>query len=78
MALSDDLLRLADRAKEAEDRFETARTQASSQVEEHVEQARKSTQATMDKLRVDATAAADRADAWGDGISRWCSPANGR
>jgi hypothetical protein len=43
MALSDDLLRLSQRAKQAEDRFEAAKTQARTQVEEHAEQARQNT-----------------------------------
>lgn len=70
MALSDNLLRLANRAKEAEDRVEAAKTQGRSQVEERVEQARQNSQATMEKLRTDVSAATGQAEAWGDGIQR--------
>jgi hypothetical protein len=70
MALSDNLLRLANRAREAEDRFEAAKTQGRNQVEEHVEQAREKSQTTMNKLRTDVTTATGQAEAWGDGIQR--------
>jgi hypothetical protein len=70
MALSDQLSRLAARAKQAEDRFAAARTQARDGLEQDVQKAREDTQAAAEKLRSESAAASDRADAWVEGIQR--------
>jgi hypothetical protein len=70
MALSDQLSRLAVRAKQAEDRFATARTQARDGLEEDVRKARVDTAAAAEKLHGNSAAASDRADAWVEGIQR--------
>jgi hypothetical protein len=54
MAVSDELMRLSVRAKQAEDRAAAAKTQARDKLEQDVQTARESTQATADKLRGEA------------------------
>jgi hypothetical protein len=59
MAVSDELMRLSVRAKEAEDRAAAAKTQARDKLEQDVQTARENTQATADRLRGEAGAKAD-------------------
>ncbi len=72
MALSNELTKLAARAKETETRAETARTQAKADVEREVETARAAARDEREKLR--ATAAERRgevADWWIDAQASW-------
>jgi hypothetical protein len=59
MAVSDDLMRLSVRAKQAEDRVAAAKTQVRDKLEHDVQDARENTQATADRLRGETTAAVD-------------------
>jgi plasmid maintenance system antidote protein VapI len=59
MAVSDDLMRLSERAKQAEDRAAAAKTQARDKLEQDVQTARQTTPATADKLRDAAGTKAD-------------------
>jgi len=70
MALSDQLSRLAVRAKQAEDRFAAGMTQARDQLEQDVQKAREDTQAAAEKLRSESAVASDEANAWVEGIQR--------
>lgn len=70
MAVSDDLMRLSQRAKQAEDRVAAAKTQAHDRLEKNVEQARQDTQTMAEKLRSDTASATDRARSWGDDIQQ--------
>jgi hypothetical protein len=70
MALSDQLSRLAVRAKQAEDRLAAARTQARDRLEQDVRKAREDTEAAAEKLRSESAAASDRANAWVEDIQR--------
>jgi hypothetical protein len=70
MALSDQLSRLAVRAKEAETRAGSARTKAKTDLERDVASARASSQAEAERLRATA-------DAQKDEISSWWNDAQG-
>jgi hypothetical protein len=70
MAVSDDLMRLSQRAKEAEDRVAAARSQERDQLEQDVEHARQNTQTMAEKIHGESAAAAGRAESWGDDIKR--------
>jgi hypothetical protein len=70
MALSDQLSRLAERAKQAEDRFAAAGTQARDRLEQDVRKAREDTEVAAEKLRSESATASDRANAWVEGIQR--------
>jgi hypothetical protein len=70
MALSDELLRLSQRAKQAEDRVQAAQTQARDRLEKDVDHARHDTQTTAEKIRTSTAAAAGEAEAWGDDMKR--------
>jgi hypothetical protein len=59
MAMSDNLMRLSVRAKQAEDRVTAATTQARDKLEQDVQEARENTQATADRLRSETVAATD-------------------
>jgi hypothetical protein len=70
MAVSDDLLRLSQRAKEAEDRVAAAKSQERDQLKQDVEHARQNTQTMAEKIHGESAAAAGRAQSWGDDIKR--------
>jgi hypothetical protein len=70
MALSDQLSRLAARAKEAEDRVAAAKALAKDRLEQDVQHARESTQLGIEKLRTETGETASRAQAWGDDVQR--------
>jgi hypothetical protein len=70
MALSDDLARLSVRAKEIENRYAAAKQQERDQLEQDVEQARASAQATVDKLHAQSTQTAGEVQAWGEDMQR--------
>jgi hypothetical protein len=70
MALSDDLRKLADRAKEAEDHAATAKTKAKADLEADVENARAVAQAQADDLSESANAKRDRISAWWHDVQR--------
>jgi hypothetical protein len=64
MALSDQLSKMATKAKEAEDRTATAQDKAKSDLEQDVEQARATAQDQADSLRESADASKGRISAW--------------
>jgi hypothetical protein len=68
MAMSDQLLRLSQRTKQAEDRVAAANTQARQQLERDVEQARQGVQETVDQLSADTATASSGLDAAGRDI----------
>jgi hypothetical protein len=70
MALSDDLKKLADRAKEAEDHAGAAKTKAKADLEADVENARAVAQAQADDLSESANAKRDRISAWWHDVQR--------
>jgi hypothetical protein len=70
MAVSEDLSRLSQRAKQAEDRVATAKTTARDHLERDVEAARTQSQKTADDIRTKQADAVARADAWGTDIQR--------
>lgn len=70
MALSDDLRKLADRAKEAEDHAGAAKTKAKADLEADVENARAVAQAQADDLSESANAKRDRISAWWHDVQR--------
>jgi hypothetical protein len=59
MAASDDLMRLSERAKQAEDHVAAAKTQARDKLAQDVQKARENTQVTAARLRGATGAAAD-------------------
>ena len=72
MALSDQLARLAERAKQAEIRAEAARTKAKADLESDVSTARASAEAQADKLRETAESGEARvSDRWTDVQKSW-------
>ncbi len=74
MAASDTLSHLADRAKIAEDRVAAAQTQARSQLQAQVAEARKNAQRTADSLQKQtAKGAASASRMWTDVQQTWSS-----
>jgi hypothetical protein len=72
MSLSDQLARLADRAKQAEIRAEAAHTKRKADLESDVSAARASAEAQADKLRQTAESGeAQVSDWWGDVQKSW-------
>jgi membrane-associated HD superfamily phosphohydrolase len=70
MNLSDELLRLSQRAKRAEDDVATAVNQATDQLEKDVEQAGRSMRETLDKFDADTAAASADLEAAGSEIQQ--------
>ena len=70
MALSDQLSKLAARAKEAEDRVVAAKSKARAQLEQDVHEARESAQTQADELRRTAEADKDKISAWWAGVQQ--------
>lgn len=70
MALSDDLTRLAARAKEAEDHAAAARAQGRADLERHIATVRASADAQADKLRKDAEARKGKLSVWWHDVQR--------
>jgi hypothetical protein len=70
MAVSDQLTRLAARAKKAEDRAAAAQGKARADLERDVENARKSAQAQADKLRATAEAKKGKLSVWWNDVQR--------
>lgn len=70
MALSDQLSRLAARAKELEDRAAIAKTMAKSDLEHDVKAARDSAQAQSEALRKSASESEGQISAWWDSVQR--------
>jgi len=68
MALSDELTKLAARAKEAEDRAAAAKGKARASLEQDVAAARKSAQAQADELRKTAEANKGTISEWWKGV----------
>ncbi|HTN81264.1 MAG TPA: hypothetical protein VMK16_16450 [Acidimicrobiales bacterium] len=70
MALSDDLAKLAARAKEAEDRFAAAQKAAHDKVEHDVQSARESLDKSTDKLRKTAQTNKGKVAAWWSDVQK--------
>jgi hypothetical protein len=70
MALSDQLTKLAARAKEAEDRAAAAKSKAHAQLERDVKAARDAAQAQADQLRKTADANKGKISDWWDGVQK--------
>jgi len=70
MVLSDELTKLAARAKEAEDRAAAARGKAKADLEQDVETARTSAQEQAEKLRKSADARKDKISVWWHDLQR--------
>ena len=70
MAVSDQLTKLAARAKEAEDRAAAAQGKASADLEKDVEAARTSAQAQADKLRATAEEKKGKLSVWWYDVQR--------
>jgi hypothetical protein len=70
MAVSDEMGKLAARAKEAEDRTAAAQAKAKSDLEQDVENARATAQDQADSLRESAEAGKGRISAWWHDIQR--------
>ena len=70
MAVSDQLTKLADRAKEAEDRVAAAQGKARADLERDVENARTSAQEQADKLRATAEAKKGKLSVWWHDMQR--------
>ena len=70
MALSDELTKLAARAKEAQDHAAAARGKTKADLEQEVKQARESASTQADKLRESADAHQDRISAWWRDVQR--------
>jgi hypothetical protein len=68
MALSDDLTKPAARAKEAEDRFAAAQSEAHAKLQQEVQAARDSLQQRTDQLRQTADANRGRIAQWWTGV----------
>src|SRR5438128_32892 len=64
MALSDQLTKLAARAKEAEDRAVAAKTKARAELEQDVQSARETAQAQADQMRETAEANKGKVSDW--------------
>jgi hypothetical protein len=70
MALSDELTKLAARAKEAEDRAAAAQGKAKAELEQDVETARTSAQKQAEELRKTADAGKDKISVWWHDMQR--------
>jgi hypothetical protein len=70
MALSDELTKLAARAKEAEDRAAAAQGKAKAELEHDVETARTSAQEQAEELRKTADAGKDKISVWWHDVQR--------
>jgi hypothetical protein len=70
MTLSDQLTKLAARAKDAEDRVAAAKTKARAELEQDVQEARESAQTQADELRKTAEADKDKISAWWAGVQK--------
>ena len=70
MAVSDQLTKLAARAKELEDRAAAAKAKSKNDLEQDVNQARASAQAQGDELRKSAEASKGQISAWWDSVQR--------
>ncbi len=70
MALSDQLTKLAARAKEAEDRAAAAKSKARAQLEQDVKAARDAAQAQADQLRKTADANKGKISDWWNGVQK--------
>ena len=70
MALSDQLTKLAARAKEAEDRAGAAKTKARAQLEQDVKTSRDAAQAQANQLRKTAEANKGKISEWWDGVQK--------
>ena len=70
MASSDDLTKLATRAKEAEDHAAAAGAKAKADLEQDVEQSRAAAQVQADSLRDTAAAHQDKISAWWHDVQR--------
>jgi hypothetical protein len=70
MAVSDQLTKLAARAKELEDRAEAAKAKSKSDLQQDVKQARASAQAQADTLQKSAAASKGQISAWWDSVQR--------
>jgi hypothetical protein len=70
MALSDQLTKLAAKAKEAEDRAAAAKTKAKAELEQDVKAARESAQAQADQLHKNAQTDKEILSAWWDDMQR--------
>jgi hypothetical protein len=70
MALSDQLTKLAARAKEAEDHAAAAKSKARAQLEQDVKTARESAKAQADQLRKTAEANKGQISDWWDGVQK--------
>jgi hypothetical protein len=70
MAVSDQLNRLAARAKQLEDREAAARSKTKAELQQDVEAAQASAQAQADALRKSADESKGQVSAWWDGVQR--------
>jgi hypothetical protein len=70
MAVSDQLTKLAARAKELEDRAAAMKTQTKSDVEKAVKDAQQAAQAQADELRKNAEAGKGSISAWWDNVQK--------
>ena len=70
MALSDELTKLAARAKEAEDHAAAAQAKAKDDLEQDVKQSRAAAQVQADQLRESAAAHQDKISAWWHDVQR--------
>src|SRR5689334_19225584 len=70
MALSDQLTRLAAKAKEAEDRAAAAKSKAKAELEQDVKEARESAQAQADQLYKNAQTDKETLSAWWSDVQR--------
>ena len=70
MALSDQLTKLAARAKEAEDRAVAAKTKARAELEQDVHSAREAAQAQADQMRETAKANKGKVSDWWTGVQK--------
>jgi hypothetical protein len=70
MALSDQLTKLAARAKELEDHAAAAQAKAKSDLEQDVKRARESAQVQSDALRESADGKKRQVSSWWDGVQR--------
>jgi hypothetical protein len=70
MALSDQLTKLANRAKEAEDRAVAAKTKARAELEQDVHSAREAAQAQADQMRETAEANKGKVSDWWTGVQK--------
>ena len=70
MALSDQLTKLAARAKEAEDHAAAAKSKARAQLEQDVKTARESAKSQADQLRKTAEANKGQISDWWDGVQK--------